>query len=262
MEFRSEMPKSSKQAAVRLPPEQIVDRLVAAAMQLLAEKGPSEIKARSVAESAQVSTIALYYHLGGMPELFQAVVDKGFSDLTHAFGTVACSTDPVTDLFSMALTSRRIAQSNPHLYDLMFGLSTRGSYRPLQRSSAPSGARSGAFPAAYSHLVQACGRLLTSGRIRGDEDPEIVASQLWSSVHGFVTLELADHFVQFADPVRQVLLPTTVNLLVGLGDNAGLCRASHTAAFARLSEDNGDTQNSRPFVEKATPLRRKSRTSR
>jgi len=262
MEIRNEMSKSSKQAAARLPTGQIVDQLVAAAMQLLAEKGPSEIKARSVAETAQVSTIALYYHLGGMPELFQAVVDKGFRDLTHAFSTVASSTDPVTDLFSMALTSRKIAQSNPHLYDLMFGLSTRGSYRPLQRSSAPSGARSGAFPAAYSHLVEACGRLRSSGRIRGDEDPEIVASQLWSCVHGFVTLELADHFVQFADPVRQVLLPATVNLLVGLGDNAGLCRASHTAAFARVSAAKSNALDPKPLARKTAAPRRKARISR
>ena len=67
--------------------------------------------------------------------------------------------------------------------------------------------------------------------IRRDEDPEVVASQLWSAVHGFVTLELGDHFAQFPDPVRQVLQPMMVNVLVGLGDTAELAEASHTAAI-------------------------------
>ena len=231
------MPKPSAgaeagRAAARLTPQQTIERLVEAAATLLAQKGPSEIKARSVAEAAQVSTMAVYYHIGGLPELLQAVVDKGFRDLDRAFDAVPLSDDPVVDLFAMALATRRLAQHNPHLYDLMFGLSTRGSYRPLQTSSAVASGRSQAFQAAYTHLVRACARLVRSGRIRTDEDPEIVATQLWSSVHGFVTLELGDHFAQFKDPVRQVLQTMMVNLLVGLGDSAELSHASHAAAIA------------------------------
>jgi AcrR family transcriptional regulator len=205
--------------------------LVAAAIRLLAEKGPTEIKARSVAEAAQLSTMAVYYHLGGLRELFQAVIDQGFRDLGRAFAAVPPSDDPVTTLFAMALATRRFAQDNPHRYDLMFGLSTRGSYRPLQAVRSDASGRSEEFQAAYGQLVQACIRLVRSGRVRSDEDPEAVAPQLWSAVHGFVTLELGDHFAQFPDPVRQVLQPMMVNVLVGLGDGPEVCHASHTAAI-------------------------------
>jgi AcrR family transcriptional regulator len=225
------MAKPRKESAPRLAPEQAIERLVAAATTLLAEKGPSEIKARAVAEAAQVSTIAVYYHLGGLPELFQAVIDKGFRDLGQAFVTAPPSDDPVTALFAMALATRRFAQNNPHLYDLMFGLSTRGSYRPLQAARSGTGARSEEFQTAYAHLVQACVRLAQSGRVRRDEDPASIAPQLWSAVHGFVTLELGDHFAQFEDPVREVLQPMMVNLIVGLGDTGELCQASHTVAL-------------------------------
>jgi AcrR family transcriptional regulator len=223
------MPKVRKQIAARLTPEQIVALLVDTATTLLAEEGPSEIKARSVAEAAGLSTTAVYYHLGGLPELFQAVVDKGFRDLSRAFVT-APANDPVTTLFSMALATRKFAQNNPHLYDLMFGLSTRGSYRPLQTAHSGASRRSKEFQSAYAHLVLACARLVRSGRIRGEEDPEVVAFQLWSAVHGFVTLELGDYFAQFPDPAGQVLQPMMVNVLVGLGDTAALSNASHAAA--------------------------------
>jgi AcrR family transcriptional regulator len=224
------MPKSNKKPSARLTTEQIVDRLVEAATRLLAEKGPTEIKARSVSEAAQVSTMAVYYHLGGLPELLQAVTDQGFRDLGGAFAAVPQSDDPVTTLFAMALATRRFAQDNPHLYDLMFGLSTRGTYRPLQAARAGASGRSGQFQAAYAHLVQACIELVRSGRVRSDEDPEAIAPQLWSAVHGFVTLELGDHFADFPDPVGQVLQPMMVNVLVGLGDTPDVCDASHTAA--------------------------------
>jgi AcrR family transcriptional regulator len=173
---------------------------------------------------------AVYYHLGGLPELFQAVVDKGFRNLSRAFVTAPASDDPVTTLFAMALACRRFAQVNPHLYDLMFGLSTRGSYRPLQTAHSGASRRSEEFQAAYAHLVLACARLVRSGRVRREQDPEAVAFQLWSAVHGFVLLELGEHFAQFADPVGEVLQPMMVNVLVGLGDSAELAAASHTAA--------------------------------
>ncbi|MFE9320657.1 TetR/AcrR family transcriptional regulator [Nocardia sp. NPDC052278] len=230
------MPKPSKEAATRLTADQIAERLVEAATRLLAEKGPSQIKARSVAEAAQVSTMAVYYHLGGVPELLQGVVDKGFRDLGRALVATPPSDDPVTDLFAMALTYRSFAQDNPHLYDLMFGLSTRGSYRPPKASNSQS-RRSDEFQAAYAHLVQACARLAHSGRLRGNADPDVVATQLWSCVHGFITLELGDYFVQFSDPVRQVLQPMTVNLLVGFGDTAESANASETAAARSMSSD-------------------------
>ena len=61
----------------------------------------------------------------------------------------------------------------------------------------------------------------------------MVAAQLWSFVHGYITLELAEHFVEFDDAVGQVLLPMGVNFSVGLGDTRERAEASHEAA-ARL----------------------------
>jgi AcrR family transcriptional regulator len=204
--------------AARLSPGEIIGRLVDAATRLLAEKGPGEIKARSVAEAAGVSTTAVYYHVGGMPELLEAVADSGFRELALAFDAVATDGDPVTQLFAMALATREVAQRNPHLYDLMFGLSSRGSYRPPGPRSTGGTGRSEAFQAVYEQLVRACERLLDSGRVDTDESPEGVASQLWSCVHGFVSLEIGGQFSVFPDPVRQVLLATTVNIFVALGD--------------------------------------------
>lgn len=61
-------------------------------------------------------------------------------------------------------------------------------------------------------------------------EPEVLAAQLWSFVHGYITLELAELFAEFDDPVAQVLVPMGVNLVVGLGDERERAEASHEAA--------------------------------
>ena len=52
-------------------------------------------------------------------------------------------------------------------------------------------------------------------------------------MHGYITLELAEHFVELGDPVAQVLLPIGVHFVVGLGDKRERAQASHEAG-ARL----------------------------
>jgi AcrR family transcriptional regulator len=214
-------------------PDGVPERVVQATIRLLAEQGPSAIKARTVASASGLSTMAVYHHFGGIAELIHAVADRGFTELERAFSQVPVTEDPIADLFAMALVTRRVARENPHLYDLMFGLSTRrATYRPLSDSDVRSSGRSAAFRGAYVHLAEACARLVSSGRVRRQE-PEAVAAQLWSFVHGYITLELAEHFVEFDDPVAQVMVPMGVNLAVGLGDERERAEASHEAG-ARL----------------------------
>src|SRR4051794_7198657 len=107
------------------PLDGVPQRLVLAAMELLAEVGPSAIKARTVASAAGLSTMAVYHHFGGIPELTRAVIDRGFEELDNAFAQLLVTDDPIADLAVQALVCRQVARKNPHLYDLMFGLSTR-----------------------------------------------------------------------------------------------------------------------------------------
>jgi len=207
----------------------VPERVVQATIGLLAKQGPSAIKARTVASASGVSTMAVYHYFGGIAELMRAVVDHGFKELERAFARVPVTEDPIADLFAMALMCRRVARENPHLYDLMFGLSTRrATYRPLPDSDVRLSGRSPAFQAAYAHPLQACARLVSSGRV-AHQEPQALAAQLWSFVHGYITLELAEHFVEFDDPAMQVLLPLGVNVAVGLGDTREGSLASHEA---------------------------------
>jgi AcrR family transcriptional regulator len=210
----------------------VPERLVQAAMGLLAERGPSAIKARTVASAAGLSTMAVYHHFGGIPELTRAVIGRGFKDLDRAFSQLPPTEDPIADLAVQALVCRRVARQNPHLYDLMFGLSNRATYRPLRDQDIRLCGSSPSFRGVYAHVAAACVRLVSSGRVR-PQDPDVVAVQLWSFVHGFITLELAEALVGCDDPPGQVLLTMGVNLSVGLGDTRERAQASHESAARR-----------------------------
>ena len=85
--------------AERATPEGVPERLVRGTIGLLAEQGPSAIKARTVASASGLSTMVVYHHFGGIPELIRAVVDHGFKELEQAFSQVPVTEDPVADLF-------------------------------------------------------------------------------------------------------------------------------------------------------------------
>ncbi|OAJ52284.1 TetR family transcriptional regulator [Paraburkholderia ginsengiterrae] len=220
-------------------------RLIEATIRLLATTGPSEVKARSVSSEAGLSTMGVYTYFGGVPELLQSVADEGLRRLAAAFELVPDTDDPIADLCSMALAHREVARRNPHLYDLMFGLSIHGRYSLSWGTAAPvSSERSPAFKAAYSQLVKACTRLVDGNYVR-KIDPSLIAMQLWSAVHGFVMLELADHFADVADPALKILVPMCNNLVVGLGAVRESVESSTATAIAEAASLEGRSARDR-----------------
>jgi AcrR family transcriptional regulator len=205
-------------------------RLVEATIRLLARSGPSEVKARSVATEAKLSTMGVYTYFGGVPELLQAVADEGFMRQAVVFGRLPRSEDPMADLCAMALACHDFARRNPHLYDLMFGLSIHGRYSPSRGTAEPilSG-QSASFRAAYAFLLHGCARLVDAKCVR-KADPDLIALQFWSALHGFIMLDLAGHFAHVLAPAADVLAPMCVNMVVGLGAKRDKAEASAASA--------------------------------
>lgn len=218
--------------AVDTSPQDPRARLVEATIRLLARSGPSEVKARSVASEAQSSTMGVYTYFGGVPELLQAVADEGFNRQAAVFGRLPPTDDPMADLCAIALACHDFARRNPHLYDLMFGLSIHGRYSPSRGAVEPllSG-QSPSFRAAYAFLLQGCTRMVEAKCVRRT-DPDLIALQFWSALHGFIMLDLGGHFAHMATPSSDVLVPMCVNMVVGLGAKRDKAEASAASAQA------------------------------
>jgi AcrR family transcriptional regulator len=176
--------------------------------------------------------MGVYTYFGGVSELLQAVADEGFNQQLTRFKQVADTEDPMTDLCAMALACRDFAKGNPHLYDLMFGLSIQGRYSPARgTTTAEPKERSAAFQASYGYLRGECVRMVDDRGVR-QVDPDLMAMQLWSALHGFIMLELGGYFDAVDNPTASVLVTMCVDLIVGLGADRQRAETSAAAALA------------------------------
>jgi AcrR family transcriptional regulator len=194
-------------------------RLVEVTARLLADEGPAALSTRRLAREVGTSTMAVYTYFGGLPDLVRAVVAEGFTRLAEHLATVPHTDDALTDLLALGWAYRANALDNPELYAVMFGTASLGGYR-RSREELDEGRYT------FDVLVAATARAMTDGKFRAG-DPEHVAAQLWSALHGFVMLELAGYFEAQDDAVESVLLPLFVNLGIGLGTDT--TRPSPTA---------------------------------
>jgi len=196
-------------------------RLVEGAIRLVDEYGADGLQVRKLAAAVGTSTMAVYTYFSGMPGILAAVRAEGYRRLTRSLSAVRQTDDPVADLVSGALAYRQAAVDGPHLFALAF---TRSA--PLdpgtdgQRSAAEEGR------AAFGVLLALVRRAVDAERFR-EIDARSAATQLWTAQHGVVMLEMSG-FLR-PDPgyaVREVLVPQTVNLAIGFGDEPGSARRS------------------------------------
>ncbi len=189
--------------------------LVEAAAGMLAARSP--VTARTLAERVGASTTALYTHFGGMPGLWRAVRQEGFTRLARRLAAVPRTDDPVADLGALGAAYLAGAVADPSLYRAMFDAAA-----DLEDPAAAD--------AAFGVLVEAATRAAAAGRIAGAE-PRDVATRFWIAGHGLamlvVTGVLPDEAVSGHGP------ELAVAALSAAGDEPGRCRSSVSAGWSR-----------------------------
>jgi AcrR family transcriptional regulator len=212
--------------------------LLHAAVQILNEDGPDALQTRKIAGAAGTSTMAVYTHFGGMSGLIAAVADEGLRQFDVAL-TMPPTSDPVADLIATGIAYRRYAIERPHMYRLMLGsTSAHGINAPAHDLLTLTVAEINDHYPSFAHVVRGAHRCMLAGRIAegsASDDATVVAiaAQFWSSIHGFVMLELAGFYGAQGSAVGPVLASLMANLLVSLGDSPERVRKSQRLAVRR-----------------------------
>ncbi len=188
--------------------------LVEAAAAMLAAR--EVVTARSLADSVGSSTTALYTHFGGMPGLWRAVRQEGFTRLADRLVAVEPSADPVRDLAALGAAYVDNALASPHLYRAMFDAAAD--------LEDPAAADSG-----FGRLVAGAERARDARRLTAD--PLAVATRFWAAGHGLSSLVVTQ--VLPAAAVVEHGAELAVGVFVAAGDRPDRCRASVAAAWAR-----------------------------
>lgn len=193
--------------------------LIEHAARITAEEGRDALTLRRVAASVGVSTMAVYTHFGSMEELRRAVRQEGFARLATHLDAVDRTGDPVADLLALGWAYHVNGTVNPNLYRAMF-------MDGLARGKAEDGIGLDTF----DRLVEGVRRCIESGRFDA-ADPVALATQLWATSHGVVSLQLAGLLP--AEQAVECLRATCRNLLRAFGD-------SPAAVGRSLTRLNGD----------------------
>ncbi len=188
----------------RTPSADVERELLAAAEAVLVREGPGGLTVRAVAAEAGIAPMGVYNRLGGKDGLVDALVIRGFDRLR---ATVEAARDEAGQpsmharFLTCGLAYRQFALANPNFYAIMFEDVIWHNGNPVVGEHAV---------AAFGSLVSIV-ELAAAGGVIAAPEPFEVAQQIWSSMHGAVTLELQG-LVLTPDPLRtyQSLLSTLV----------------------------------------------------
>jgi AcrR family transcriptional regulator len=225
-------------------PDDMRTQLVAAAVRLLTEGGPEALQARKIAAEARASTMAVYTHFGGMSKLIDAVAAEGFRRLSAELACAPRTGDPVADLLVLAYAYRRVAVTNPHLYAVTFGQVAPGGRQLAMRDLTTKESRAVADEdtRAFRFLLDATAAAIDAGRFSPGE-PFVAAAQLWSGLHGYVTLEMSGVFGSAEHGLARVFGPLSRTFAIGLGDSPERADRSQSVAAAAWTEGEGIAQS-------------------
>ncbi|MFL6022625.1 MAG: TetR/AcrR family transcriptional regulator [Marmoricola sp.] len=154
------------------------EQLLDAAARILAQDGLAGLSTRRLANELGVSTMVVYTRFGSMSELIDAVIAEGFERQADRLQQVRESKDPKADLVALGEAYRANALEHRHLYAIMYAESEDPAHRKEQAKGT------------FDLFSSAAARAIDAGLISA-ADPAVVAGQVWSAVHGLVSLELA-----------------------------------------------------------------------
>ena len=158
--------------------------LLDAAGRLLVEEGPGALSMRRISREVNCSTKVIYTMFGGKRELVGELWLEGFDRLRRSVEAVEHPGEPWAYVVALGWAYRENALANPNHYAVMFGRAVPGfeaTEEGLRRSEKAFGVVVGA--------VEGC----VEAGVVAPSDPRALASVLWATVHGVVSLELAGH---------------------------------------------------------------------
>lgn len=187
------------------------EELIAAAGRLLMKDGnPNSVSLRAIAREAGVSAPSVYLQFESKDALLRAVVVEHFAALQRATDErMTSGLDPVSSLYAGCLAYCHFAIEQPGAYRIIFET-------PLPSSSAVAGEERLGM-AAFQVLVDGIASCIAAG-VAKPADPFAVATNVWNSMHGMVSLR--QHLTRFPWPPIDDQLAGILAALTGIDREA------------------------------------------
>jgi AcrR family transcriptional regulator len=171
----------TKTRRTRTPSVGMEEALLASATQILETEGPDGLSVRRIAAAAHVAPMGVYNHFESKFGIVEALFVQGFERLGEAMDAAAQIQDPYEALLDSGQRYRNLALAQPMVYRIMFLRAVPG-FGPSDRTLETC-------VASFDALTAMVARAMAAGVI-ADASPTETAQVIWSSIHGWVSLEL------------------------------------------------------------------------
>jgi AcrR family transcriptional regulator len=165
--------------------DRLREEILAAAERLLIETGDEgAVSIRAIADAAGVTPPSIYLHFADKTELLGAVCEARFQDFDrYLAGAVQGIDDPLEALLARGRAYVRFGLENPEHYRILFMTRPGPHTQPRDVDRLPG-------LTAFGNLVEEVARGMEAGELAGG-DAFLVATGLWSAMHGITSLLIA-----------------------------------------------------------------------
>jgi TetR/AcrR family transcriptional regulator len=194
--------------------QRTVDALLRAAQEVFASRAVDEVTVEEIADAAGTSVGSLYNHFGSKAGLHAAVVERAV-EVDRAFMDLAYTADrsPVEQLYAAAEEYLRFYLEAPEYFRMLAFPAGPGRYRAGQ-DLAERLARS--VDEQNARMVAALEGAIAAGIAR-DVDPQAMATVLWASWNGIISLAWRpDALSRTEEELRDLLRVATDAIAHGL----------------------------------------------
>jgi AcrR family transcriptional regulator len=209
------------------------DRILRAAREQLKTAGPAQLSLRAIAREIGVVSSAIYRYVASRDELITRLILQGFQELGDAVATACEQADSAaaSQFQAWAHALRAWAKHHPYDWALIYGVPIPGYAAPedtieparrvndpvlrLYPELGPSVKRTPIMDASEKALAPLRTMLEADGA--GAYGSPTAMMLAWSSIHGFITLELGGHFegsAEDASPVFDALVEELTSQLM------------------------------------------------
>ena len=182
--------------------ENFRDTFCEAAYELYVQKGYDAVTMRGIAKVLGCSPMMAYRYFENKEDVLASLRAIWFHRLAQALEAVPVTFPPVEYLRELGKAYAGFAHETPQAYRLLYMI----PINPLQ--TYPEVVE--AHERTTRVLFDATRRLIVSGGIQGD--PVLLAHTLWASIHGLVSLDLANQLNQGAS--FDELFPAVVDFII------------------------------------------------
>lgn len=186
------------------------DLIRAAALKMFLEDGYAKTSIRRIADAIEYSPGTIYLYYKDKDELLYEVQGLAYGKLFDAFKVEANSPDPLEKLHQLGKSYIKFGLNNPELYDLMFII--RSPTNVDEKIHKDNGA------GCLNYLVDCLSECMDRKLLRFT-DLQMATLQIWSTVHGLVSLNLRCRLkimFESEDEVSEVLFRTVENYITAV----------------------------------------------